>query len=137
MSEFDKEDKSNFYHHPHMTLINQKALKEEFRQKKFRIGVFQLRNLTNQKILIGSNVNLEAYWNRMRSELKLGAFRNAELQQAWSELGEAGFAFEILAEIQQDLLQPRNYAREAKELEKLYVDELQPYGDRGYHLKKV
>jgi len=120
-----------------MTSTNQKALKEAFRQKKFRIGVFQLRNLTNQKILIGSNVNLDAYWNRMRSELKLGAFRNAELQQEWNEFGETSFAFEILAEIQQDESQSRNYAREAKELEKLYVDELQPFGERGYHFKKI
>jgi hypothetical protein len=50
---------------------SQKALRDEYKQKKFRIGVFQLCNLDNQKILIGSNVNLDAIWNRIRSELNL------------------------------------------------------------------
>ena len=36
-----------------ITMDSQKALRDEYKQKKFRIGVFQLRHLDNQKILIG------------------------------------------------------------------------------------
>ncbi|WP_254562005.1 GIY-YIG nuclease family protein [Dyadobacter diqingensis] len=115
---------------------NQKALRDEYKQKKFRIGVFQLRNLDNQKILIGSNVNLDAIWNRIRSELNLGGFRNPPLQEDWKNLGQSRFVFEVLVEIQQVDTEQRDYAREVRELEKLYIDELQPFGERGYNVKK-
>jgi hypothetical protein len=115
---------------------NQKALRDEYKQKKFRIGVFQLRNLDNQKILIGSNVYLDAIWNRIRSELNLGGFRNPSLQEDWKNLGQSRFVFEVLVEIQQVDTEQRDYAREVRELEKLYIDELQPFGERGYNVKK-
>jgi hypothetical protein len=51
-------------------------------------------------------------------------------------LGQSIFVFEVLDEIQQVDTEQRDYAREVRELEKLYIDELQPFGERGYNVKK-
>jgi GIY-YIG catalytic domain len=110
-----------------------KDLKEEYRQMKFRIGVFQLRNTANDKIFIGSSVNLDAMWNRLRMQLNAGLHPNAGLQSDWQQYGEQNFGFEVLSELEQKDDEQHDYAREVKELEKMYIDELQPFGDKGYN----
>lgn len=118
-------------------MIDKKSLREDYKQQKFKIGVFQVRNLVNDKILIGSSPNLEAIWNRIRTELKFGNFRNEALQEDWNRFGEDMFRFEVLAEIKQQDNENRNYTRDAKELALLYVQELQPFGMKGYHKTPV
>ena len=44
--------------------------------------------------------------------------------------------FEILAEIEQIEGETGNCARDLKTLEQLFLEELQPYDDRGYHQMK-
>src|SRR4051812_32170784 len=107
-----------------------KQLKDNYRQMKFKIGVFQVRNTANGKIFIGSSPNLDAIWNRMRMELKFGGHRNEILQNEWKEFGEDFFKFEILSEIEQkNSEQQSDHNREVKELEAMFIDELQPFGE--------
>lgn len=111
-----------------------KELKEEYKLKKLKIGVFAVRNLLNGKIYIGSSVNLEAMWNRIYLQLNFGNYFNSKLQKEWKEFGENNFRYEIISEIKQDDNdKDRNYGDEAKQLEKLYIDELQPFGEKGYN----
>jgi hypothetical protein len=112
---------------------SRKDLTAAYKQMKFRIGVFQIRSLADGKIYVGSSVNLDAMWNRLRVELNFGTFANAALQQDWKQHGEAGFAYEVLAEIEQKDGETTDYAKEAKALEALYLEDLKPYGERGYH----
>jgi hypothetical protein len=58
------------------------------------------------------------------------------LQREWKEFGEAAFVFEVLSEIVQKDGENCDYNKEVKALEQLYLDELQPFGERGYHVKK-
>lgn len=111
----------------------QRELKEEYKQKKFKIGVFQIRNAVNGKIYVGSSLNLDAIWNRNRMELNFDGHRNKALQNEWKEFGEDNFRFEILSEIEQKDGDSTNYAKEVRELEKLFIDELKPFGQSGYH----
>lgn len=113
-----------------------KALKEQYSQRKFRIGVFQIRNTVNGKIFLGSSLNLEAIWNRNRMELNLGSHRNEALQEEWKVFGEDKFVFEILSEIKQKDNEQLDYNSEAKKLEEMFMEELQPFGERGYHIRK-
>ncbi len=110
-----------------------KELKEEYNNLKPRIGVFQIRNTVNEKIYIESSVNLDKIWNRHRVELNFGGHRNATLQKEWNEFGEANFKYEILSEIKQEENSNIDYAKEAKELAKMFIEEMQPFGDKGYH----
>lgn len=110
-----------------------KDLIQEYKQTKFRMGVFQIKNTVNGKIYIESSVNLEVIWNRHRTELNFGGHRNAELQKDWKEFGEENFKYEILSEIEQKEGDTTDYKKELKLLEQMYIAELQPFGDKGYH----
>ncbi|MCG6190026.1 GIY-YIG nuclease family protein [Maribellus maritimus] len=112
-----------------------KELKNIYKEMKFKIGVFQIRNMVNQKIFIGSSTDLNAIWNRIRTELRFGNYPNIELQRDWNNFGEDNFIFEILGEIkQEDDEKNPNYRKEVKELEKMFIEELQPFDDKGYNL---
>lgn len=113
-----------------------KQLKEEYKLKKFKVGVFQLRNTVNGKIFVFSSVNGDAIWNRIRTELRFGGHRNVKLQEEWKEFGEEKFCFEILSEILQKEEDKIDYNKEAKKLEEMFIEELQPFGDKGYHTPK-
>jgi biotin operon repressor len=104
------------------------------------MGVYQLKNLKNGKIFVGSGKNLEAKKNLHMVALKeWGLHEIKELQEAWNELGDNGVAFEVL-----DKLEPKkdapanyNYAKDIAFLEELWLEKLLPYGDRGYNKMKV
>lgn len=115
--------------------MDRKALKEAYKQQKFKMGVFQIRNLVNGKLLVEGNTNLDAIWKRYRFELNMGGHKNTALQQDWKAFGEANFAFEILAEIEEQEDQMLDYNKEVKTLQEMYVEELQPFEERGYNKK--
>ena len=111
-----------------------KELLNDYKNKRFPIGVFQIRNTVNGKILVDWSVNLEKIWNRHRTELEFGGHRNPRLQQDWNEFGKEAFVFEILAEVKRsDEGADEQFVKEAKELAKMYIDELQPFNERGYN----
>ncbi len=110
-----------------------KELKEEYNFIKPRIGVFQIRNTANSKIYIEGSVNLDKIWNRHRVELNFGGHRNVSLQKDWNQYGESNFKYEILSEIQQEENQLVDHAKESKQLAKMFIEELKPFGDKGYN----
>ncbi|MBK7410370.1 MAG: GIY-YIG nuclease family protein [Saprospirales bacterium] len=110
-----------------------KELKEAYKNKKFKMVVFQIRNTANGKIFIESSTNLEAIWNRHRAQLNFGGHPNPGLQADWKTMGEAGFVYEILEELDVEDDTTTDYSRELKALEEMYMEELQPFGEKGYH----
>ncbi len=80
------------------------------------MGVFQIRNIVNGKVFIGSSLNLDAIWNRNLSELRLGGHRNPKLQQEWNTFGEVNFVFEVLTELTQNDGATLDYGKEVREL---------------------
>jgi group I intron endonuclease len=113
---------------------SKKEIKDDYKEMKHQIGVFQIRNMANNKIYIESSVNLMAIWNRYKFQLNNGSHPNAILQSEWSEFGEENFIYEILSEIKQDETKTTDYRKEAKELESMFIEELQPFNDKGYNL---
>jgi hypothetical protein len=108
-------------------------LKRAYKQSRRPMGVFQIRNLQSGKVFIGSSPNLDAIWNRLRLQLRMGNHRNAELQADWSAAGESGFAFEILEQLEP--LDRPDYTpqNDLAVLEQLWIEKLQPFGERGYN----
>ncbi len=82
--------------------MTKKELKDQYKQMKFKMGVFQIRNIANGKIFIDSSIDLDSIWNRHKTQLNFGGHPNLELQKDWKTFGETGFAFEILAEIKEE-----------------------------------
>lgn len=113
-----------------------KELKDEYKQKKSVMGIFQIKNRINNKIFIGSSADLKAIWNRYKMMLKFGNHPNEALQKDWNEYGEENFAYEIITELKQEEDKEIDYLKELQELEKLFLNELKPFGERGYNKKK-
>ena len=112
---------------------SQKTLKEKYKQRKVRIGVFQIRNTINGKIYVASSLNLDAIWNRNKMELNFGNHRNSTLQSEWKEYEEENFRYEILGEIEQKEGDTIDYNKEVKTLEGMFIEELKPFDNNGYN----
>ncbi len=110
-----------------------KELKEEYKQMKFPMGVFQIRNTVNGKIFVDSSTNMNAKWNRNRLQLSVGNHPNKELQNDWNEFGEEAFQFEVLEELKHNDKKTMDYNKEVALLEEMIIEELQPFGEKGYN----
>lgn len=113
-----------------------KELKKSYQQSHRPMGVFQVRNLVNEKVLVGSTLNLPGIFNRYRFSLLAGSHHNQFLQAEWNEFGSEKFAFEILDELTPGAEIDRDYREELMFLEDLWLDKLEPYGERGYNEPK-
>lgn len=113
-----------------------KELKQQYKEIKIEAGVFKIKNTRNDKIFIGSTRNLKTL-NGTRFSLENGAFTNKMLQKEWSEFGKDAFEMAVL-EILKEKDDP--YYNEKEELEKLeekWLNQFQPFGERGYHHEKT
>ncbi len=64
---------------------------------RHKTGVYQIRNLIDGKIYIGSAASSFAQrWSGHLSRLRKGRHRNKHLQRAWIKYGEDNFVFEVL-----------------------------------------
>lgn len=109
-----------------------KKLKELYKEIPIESGVYQIRNLANEKIFVGSIKNLKRL-NGIKFTLENGTSYNKELQKDFLDFGKDAFSFEVL-----EILKKKDdpYFNEKEELEKMeekWLAELQPYGDRGYN----
>lgn len=100
-------------------------------------GVFLIRNVGNDKVFLGVGLDLQGIVNRHKFQLMQGIHSNVQLQNDWDELGPESFAFEILEETN---LSEHTQSKQQKELafmEKLWLERLQPFGERGYNQPKL
>jgi hypothetical protein len=119
-----------------MTEDKMKTRKEIHREYKERVkpsGVFQIKNLSNGKVLLGSSLNLEGPLNKHRFMLKINIHPNKALQQNWNEFGPDQFTFDILETIQIKDDPNFNLKDELTLLEEIWLEKLQPFGERGYN----
>lgn len=116
--------------------MDKKGLKRDYKQTNRPMGVYQIRNLGNEKVLVGSTLNLSGIFNRHRFQLKMNAHPNKSLQTDWNKLGSENFAFEILEELFPRENPDYDYHADLTCLEDLWLEKLEPYGDKGYNEKK-
>ncbi|MDF2539765.1 MAG: transcriptional regulator, ArsR family [Herbinix sp.] len=110
---------------------SRKELQAEYKQLKTYMGVIKITNRTNGKIYITAYPNLKNRWVTIQSQLDMGMHMNRQLQKDWNELGSEAFEYEVLEEIDTEDISDVRW--EAKQLEKKWLEQLQPYGDKGYH----
>lgn len=113
-----------------------KELKAEYKQMKFPMGVFQIRNINNGKILVDSSTNMNSKWNRHKAELKFGNSKITELQNDWNKFGEDNFVFEVLSELEHKSDDGIDYNAELLLLEEMIIADLKPFNQRGYNKEK-
>jgi group I intron endonuclease len=116
---------------------SRKELNKEYAERVKPAGVYQVKNLANGKVFLGSSLNLEGPLNRHKFMLKIGSHTNKALQKDWEEFGPDKFVFEILEEVQQRKEDPNfNLKDELTLLEMIWLEKLQPVGERGYNLNE-
>lgn len=111
---------------------NKKELKNLYKEIKIIAGVFQIKNLKNQKLFIKSSKNLKTM-NGQQFQLEHGSHPNKKLQQEWNEFGKESFVFEVLEELKPKEEAYFNEKDALKKLEEKWLDELKPFGESGYH----
>ncbi len=112
--------------------MTKKELKNQYKETKFPMGVFQIKNQVNGKILLDSGLNMPAKWKRHLMELKFGSHRNKVLQQEWKQFGATVFVYEVVAALEYKSA-TEDYGKEVATLAELYLEELMPYGEKGYN----
>ena len=115
---------------------SRRELNREYTERVKPAGVYQVKNLANGKVLLGSSLNLEGPLNRHKFMLKIGSHLNKDLQKDWDELGAEKFAFEILEQVQVKDAPNFNLKDELTLLEMIWLEKLQPFGERGYNLNE-
>jgi hypothetical protein len=113
-------------------MSNRHELKRAYQERKKRAGVFQIKNKHNNKILLGSSLNIDGPLNAHFFLLKIGSHTNRELQADWNHYGADAFDSEILALVPEEI-EGHQVAEELGLLEELWLDELQPFAERGYN----
>lgn len=108
-----------------------KELKQQFKEAKVEGGIYQIRNLENNKVYIGSTKNFRTLKGKKFS-LDMGTDTNQLLQKEWNTYGKDAFDFEILEKLNEDECYiDVKYA--LKKLLEKWMDQIKPFGEKGYH----
>lgn len=93
-------------------------------------GIYLIKNIANNKIYIGSAINIHRRWKEHKLQLKEGKHHSYHLQSAWNTYGEQSFKFEILEEVSN----PQHLLA----YEQVYLDYYKSYEkEKGYNICKV
>jgi hypothetical protein len=115
----------------YMDKNKRKELLEEYKQIKTYMGVIRITNHSSGRIYVAAYPNLKNKWLTLQAQLDLGRFANFQLQKDWKELGSKIFTYEVLEEKEAD--EVTDMRLELKQMEKPWLEKLQPFGDRGYN----
>jgi len=105
----------------------------EYKERKKPAGIFQIRNIANGKIYLGSSLNLEGPLNSHKFMLTIGRHRNAALQEDWNSYGADKFVFEVLEVVKVKDDPNFNLEDELTLLEQIWIEKLKPVGEGGYN----
>lgn len=89
-------------------------------------GIYRITCTVNEKIYIGSAINLRKRWREHCKHLNQNTHHNPKLQSAWNKHGSSSFVFEVIELV---LLPDLLIAREQH-----WFDTLQPFGDNGFNI---
>jgi group I intron endonuclease len=114
-----------------------KELKQQYKETSIEAGVYQIKNNQNGKLFIGSTRNLKTL-NGLKFTLDAGTASptNKNLQEDWKHYGASAFSFDILETLKKKDDPYFNEKEALSELENKWIEQLQPFEDRGYNRKK-
>jgi group I intron endonuclease len=108
-------------------------IRRAYKETPRQAGIFQVKNLKNGKVLLGSSTNLHGPLGKHRFMLSIGRHDNLALQNDWNQFGSDAFVFEIL-----EVAKPKDDPTFSMEdeltlLEQIWLEKLQPFAERGYN----
>ena len=114
-----------------------KELKQMYKDTPTPMGVYQIKNLKNGRVFIGSNTNVQGKINSNRFQLIHDCHRNKALQNDWNQYGADAFSFDTLELINPDKVAKEDWRNAVAALEEKWLDKLKPYGENGYNTEKA
>lgn len=113
---------------------NRREAIKEYKKTIQPMGIVQVKNLRNNRVYLTASANTPGTINSIRFQLKMGTFLpSPALAQDWKELGEENFVIDVLDELKPLDDPGHDYRDDLKTLENIWMEKLQPYGERGYH----
>jgi hypothetical protein len=112
--------------------MDRKELTRAAKEIKTESGVFQIKNTRNGKRFIATTPNLKST-NGQQFTLEMGSHMNKALQQDWNTFGKDAFTLEVLEVLEQPETGYFDRKDALKKLEAKWLEQLQPYGERGYN----
>jgi hypothetical protein len=116
--------------------MDKRTAKRDYKLSHRPMGVFQIRNKVNDKVFVDSSLNIPGKINRLTFQLNAGKHPSKSFQADWNEFGRDGFEFETLEDVMPRSDANYNYAADIETLEDLWLEKLEPYGDKGYNERK-
>lgn len=106
---------------------------------EIKSGVYQIRNIINNKRYVGSTINLYNRWATHKKLLNRGVdHHNRHLQRAWNKYGEDSFVFEVLEYVLQGALSKKEFRPVLLAREQHYKDLYKSYNRKyGYDICKT
>jgi precorrin-6B methylase 1 len=115
-----------------MNMNRKRELKQQYKEIKIDAGVYQVKNIQNQKVFITSTRNLKTL-NGKLFMLKNGNFTNNKLQQDLNEFGADAFVIEVLEVLKKPEEGYFDEKDALKKLEEKWLEKVQPFGEDGYN----
>lgn len=109
-----------------------KELQEQAKEVKIEAGIYCIRNERNGKVFVDSTPNLKTI-NGQKFMLQMGTHLNRQLQAEWKEYGEQAFTIEVLEVLKKEDNPYFDTKDALAKLLKRWMEQLEPYGDKGYH----
>ncbi|WP_046213228.1 GIY-YIG nuclease family protein [Paenibacillus wulumuqiensis] len=107
-----------------------KELQEQYKEMPIQAGIYEVRNIPEQKVWVTSTPNLRTI-NGSLFSLELGSFIHRELQADWTRLGKDQFEVNVL-EVLKPLENP--YERMKDKLQEKEEEWTERLRSEGVHL---
>ena len=115
---------------------SRRELIDDYKQNPPAMGVFQIRHVPTGRVFVESARNLRGIMNSHRFQLRFGSHPNKRLQADWNADTSEAFAFEVLEEVAALDRSGKDLSGDLPDLKALWLEKLEPYGDKGYNPKK-
>jgi hypothetical protein len=109
------------------------ALKQRYKENPPPSGVFKITNTANGKVFVGKGMNVQGILNGQKAQLRWGSHRNQGLQEDWNRFGPDCFTFEVLDALVAPDDPRQDMGKDLEALRRLWLDKLEPYGEKGYN----
>ena len=116
-------------------MINKKEIIKNYKNQKQPAGIFAVKNLVDNKIFIGTSLNLPAKLRGISFELELGSHAFKNLADDYKKLGKNNFEISILDELQVKDETDAGLRAELDMLESMWVEKLKADGVVFYNKK--
>jgi hypothetical protein len=116
-----------------MTNPSKADIKRAYKDNPPPAGVFRVTNVANGKVFLGKGMNVRGILNSQQVKLQAGFHPSRELQQDYNQFGAEKFVFEVIDQLDSTGKSPQEMHDDLASLEELWLEKLQPYGERGYN----